>query len=91
MKRLLLISIISLFMIGSVFGAEKKKEEKFEVTIEVVYNAVSAEEAAELQKKVLSTFPNTCKTKVITKKVESSIIWESMGTVGYTGVISSAK
>ena len=53
--------------------ADKKKEEKYEVTITIVYNEVSSAEALEIAERAHKNFKNTCKHVVQVKKVTENI------------------
>ena len=72
MKKLLVVLLLFLFT-GIVY-ADDKKEEKFEVTINIVYNAVSSEEAVRISKLAHEKFKDTCKHEIKIKKVDQNII-----------------
>ena len=71
MKKLLVI--LMLFLFAGIVYADEKKEEKFEVTINIVYNAVSSEEAVRLSKLAHEKFKDTCKHEIKIKKIDQSV------------------
>lgn len=81
MKKLLLV-IALLAMAFTVYADDKKpKEEKFEVTISIVYNSVSSDEAISLARLAHEAFKNTCKHSVNIKKVgDNNLITVFSGT-----------
>ena len=88
MKKLLVILMLFLFT-GFVY-ADDKKEEKFEVTINIVYNAVSSEEANRLSKLAHEKFKDTCKHEVKIKKIDQSIVSSFYYSNGSNNLILTA-
>lgn len=74
MKKIL--AIVCLMAVASVCLAadvKKEKEEKYEVTITIVYNEVPSAEAMEIAERAHKHFKNTCKHDVKIKKVPENI------------------
>ena len=74
MKQIAL-GIMVLFAASVCFAADvdKKKEEKYEVIITIVYNEVPSAEALEIADRAHKHFKNTCKHEVKIKKVPENI------------------
>jgi len=68
MKKLFLALTMSIVLLSTsaIATEEKAKEEpvKYEVTIAVTYNAVTAEEAAKIQKAALIAHKDACKVEI---------------------------
>ena len=47
---------------------------KYEVTVKVVYNAVSAERAAEISKEIMTTYQDACTVSVKTVKSDTIVL-----------------
>ena len=74
MRRTMLV----LMLVGLVFcfGAIAKdfKASKFKVTYEIVYNAITLDEAAAIERNIKKRFDDACKVNVEVKKIEGSFI-----------------
>ena len=69
MKKLILILIFSI--IPALCFAEKEKDEvKYEVTIKIVYNAITATEVEDLIAPILKRHKDSCKTEVVVRKAD---------------------
>lgn len=66
-----LILFLSIMAISTAAIAD---DTKYEVTIKVVYNAVSIEEANAIMSKATEQHKSACKTEVAAKKIESDAV-----------------
>ena len=86
MKQIAL-AVMIIFAASACFAADtkKKEEEKYEVTITIVYNEVPSSEAIEIAKRAHEQFKSTCKHEVKIKKVDpiNAVISISSGTYNY--------
>ena len=72
MKLSISIFLIFLFSIA-LFGDEKTELKKFEVSYVVKYNAITLQEAADLEVKIRELFGDACKIGIIVKDVSYNL------------------
>jgi len=84
MKKLFLALIMSMVLLSTsaIATEEEAKEEpaKYEVTIAVTYNAVTAEEAAKIQKEALLAHKDACKVEVKSSKGSNGVYFTITNT-----------
>lgn len=71
MLVLAMVNMVLFFSAVGIAGDEKKTEPQYEVSINVVYNEVTADKAAELIKAITKQHGTACKVEVKVKKVPS--------------------
>ena len=74
MKRLVLALAIVL-MASVAIASDKQPETKYEVVIEVKYNAVTVKEADRIIGNALRNHTSACKLKVNSRKLSNDIEW----------------
>jgi hypothetical protein len=90
MKKLFLaLTMFIVLLSTSAVATEEKAEEpvKYEVTIAVTYNAVTADEAAKIQRAALMTHKDACSVEVKSTKAVSGFFF----TIGSTTITSNSE
>lgn len=68
--------LIALFFLAVLLTASTdKKPQEFEVTYTVIYNSITLQRAAELEKIFRDKFGDACKVEVTVKKIESELTY----------------
>jgi hypothetical protein len=87
MKKLFLALTMSIVLLStSAIATEEKVEEvpvKYEVTIDVTYNAVTADEAAKIQRAALIAHKDACKVEIKSAKGNNGFY---IGTATFSGI-----
>lgn len=74
MRKLLILLVIFFILPVSGFGEENidKPEVKYRLTITVVYNSLSPQEANKIHAAVLTQHEDACKVETVTKNISSN-------------------
>ena len=80
MKKIFFIILATIF-IAVPISADEKKEPKYKVTIEVVYNAVSIKEADRITANARREHADACKVKITSKKTSDESGYITIGTI----------
>ena len=83
MKKILFIILALVFIAVPISADEKKAEPKYEVKIEVVYNAISIKEADRIIGNAMRNHSDACKVNIETKKVDESFGLATSSSLDY--------
>ena len=87
MKRVIAIGLI-LALCLPIIPAEKEVEcKKFEVKFIITYNALTLQQAADMEKSIRKQFNDACKVNVKINETSSQITWYSAPVDSLCGVI----